>query len=179
MSWASKSLKKLKKSATKVVKKAVRNPLAVVNPQTYFSGASIGAPAGAAAGKSASSGADLGGSGAVLGGAALSTVGAVGGAELGSVADAGKGLLGDVSLPRTAEGGIDYGAIFKFSKGFAADWGLGGMGRADAAASAEAAASYSPPVAADDGIDAGAVSLYALAGLVGIAAVALIARAVR
>lgn len=80
MSWLTKSVKKLGKSAKKIAKKATKNPLAIVNPQTYFGGASTGGAAGAASGKSASEFADKGGSAAVVGGALLSTGAAVQGA---------------------------------------------------------------------------------------------------
>lgn len=103
MSWLKKSVKKLAKSTTKIVKKAVKNPLAIVAPVTYFSNASAAAPVAAAAGKSGSelgdeagtiaAGATIGG-GVVLGGAAvaapaLSTAAASAGATVGTVAGTG------------------------------------------------------------------------------------------
>lgn len=169
MSWLKKSVKKLGKSTKKLVKKAVKNPLAIVNPTTYFANAGATAPLAAAAGQSGSDFADDAGSiasGATLAGGAVLGGATIAGPALSTVAkDAGASLGG-------GEGGLDI---------------IGGLKELFSSRLAELAApspSYSEPapvaapVVAEEG-DANQAALYVGLGLAALVLVIVAGKAVR
>lgn len=172
MSWLKKSVKKLGKSAKKIGKKVVKNPLAIANPQTYFSGASAGAAGGAASGKSASSFADQGGSGAVLGGAALATAGMLGGNELGTVTD-GVPLPSSGAAPGVDGGGFSWDGLLKMA--------FGSVQPGGALGASDIPPAYSEPVMmpGEDSFDAKDALILGGLALAGLLTLVVVARAVR